>query len=302
MNVHYLKNALVLARKLHFTQAAKELNIVQPALSRQIRQLEEDLGAKLFRRNKRNVELTEAGRFFVEEVEEVLNRLDRLCQRTAQIHRGEVGEIRIGFTHSIMQSLLPDILQRIHRLKPGLRAILREMNNRGQYEALRNKEIDLGFATNPLVPSHLESKVLLVDNFVVLLPQDHPVDEGNYRGFSVFAKEDFIFPTPTDGINYVRILESICLDAGFTPRVIHETDSATTGFRLVEAGLGISIEPVSSLHNQVLNIKRIELKTIPQKARLTMMWRPDFEKEYPDLFEMLVISKVDGIIRDHLLK
>ena len=159
--------------------------------------------------------------------------------------------------------------------------------NRDQYLALQKNDLDIGFATNPQVPFNLKSKVLHIDNFVVLLPKNHPVNNSNYTSFSVFANEDFIFPSVADGPNYVHILESICMDAGFTPKIIHETDSASTSFRLVEAGLGISLEPISSLSGHEFTIKNIELKSIKQKAKLTMMWNPEKESKYPLLFTLL---------------
>lgn len=288
MNVDQLKHVLILAKTLHFTKAAAEMNIVQPALSRQIKQLEEEIDADLFKRSKRNVELTEAGHYFVTEIQKILNELDRVSKRASQICKGKAGELRIGFTHSVMQSILPGILKEIPKRMPGMKIILKEMNNRDQYLNLAVNELELGFATNPLVPSNLKSKVIHVENFVVLLPEAHPLQKDVYQDFSVFREEEFIFPSREDGPHYVRIIESICLDAGFTPKVIHETDSASTSFRLVEAGMGISIEPISSLLGQSISIKAIELDNISQQANLTMMWRPEFEQEYPELFEMLV--------------
>ncbi len=287
MNTQSLKNAIVLAEKLNFTRAAEELNIVQPALSRQIRQLEDHIGALLFKRDKRNVRITPAGQYFIKESKKLLAQLEIVVKKTAHIHHGQAGEIRIGFTHSIMQTILPEILKTINDQIPGIRTVLREMNNRDQYLALQQNELDIGFATNPMVPLNLKSKVLHIDNFVVLLPDHHPVDINNYENFSVFSNEEFIFPSVADGPNYVHILESICIDAGFTPKIVHETDSASTGFRLVEAGLGISLEPISSLHGHEFPIKSIELKNIKQKAKLTMMWNPDREPEYIQLFALL---------------
>ncbi len=292
MNIQQLKNVVLLSEKLNFTRASEELNIVQPALSRQIKQLEEEIGATLFERNKRNVKLTRAGVYFVTEAKKLISSAERLIKQTNHIHNGEAGEIRIAFTHSIMQTILPEILQTIHQRTPGIKAILKEMNNRDQYLALQQNELDIGFATNPMVPVNLKSKVLHIDNFVILLPENHSVNESNYENFSVFSKEEFIFPTVSDGPNYVHILESICVEAGFTPKIVHETDSASTSFRLVEAGLGISLEPKSSLHGHEFPIQSIELKDIKQKAKLTMMWNPEREFEYPELFELLKNWKV----------
>ncbi len=293
MNIHQLKSALVLSKKLNFTQAAEELNIVQPALSRQIKHLENEIGALLFYRNKRNVKLTPAGQYFIKEATKLITQIDRVSKQTKYIHNGEVGEIRIGFTHSIMQTILPKILKAIGKELPGLKTILKEVNNHDQYWALQQNELDIGFATNPLVPSTLKSKIFQVDNFAVLLPLDHVVNQDTYQDFSVFAEESFIFPSRVDGPNYVQIIESICVDAGFNPNVIHETDSASTSFRLVESGIGISLEPISSLKDHLFPIKSIELKDIKQKAKLTMMWDENIEQEYPSLFQLLKEWKVD---------
>ncbi len=287
MNLQQLKNVVVLAEKLNFTRAATTLNIVQPALSRQIKQLEEEIGAIIFKRDKRNVSLTPSGIYFVEEAKKIIRQLEKAKKQTANIHNGKAGEIKIGFTHSIMQTILPDILKTINQQIPGIKSVLKEMNNRDQYVALQQNEIDIGFATNPMVPFNLNSKVIHIDNFVVLLPETHTISKANYSDFSVFANEEFIFPSITDGPNYVHILRSICIDAGFSPKIVHETDSASTSFRLVEAGLGISLEPISSLHRQELHIKTIELDKIKQKAQLTMIWNPDREFEYPFLFDVL---------------
>ncbi len=292
MTIQQLKNVIILSEKLNFTRAAEELHIVQPALSRQIKQLEEEIGAVLFKRDKRNVRITAAGTYFIREAKKLVRQSERMAKQAADIQNGEVGEIHIAFTHSVMQTILPDILKTINQRTPGIKAILKEMNNRDQYLALQQNELDIGFATNPMVPINLKSKVLHIDNFVILLPENHPVDKKNYKDFSVFAKEEFIFPTVSDGPNYVHILESICIDAGFTPKIVHETDSASTSFRLVEAELGISLEPISSLHGHEFPIKRIELKDIKQKAKLTMMWNPERESEFPELFQLLKNWKV----------
>lgn len=287
MNIHSLTSALMLAQKLNFTRTAEALNIVQPALSRKIQQLEEEIGASIFKRNKRNVELTPAGTYFIQEVEQIVKQLERVMDRTRKIHRGEAGELRIGFTHSVMQSILPGIIKKIRQGMPELKTILHEMNNRDQFMALQKGDLDVGFCTNPLVPGKLKSRVIHVDHFVLLLPKNHPVDAENFTDLSVLAEEDFIFPSPSDGPNYVRMLESMCLEAGFQPKIIHETDSATTSFRLVEAGLGVSFEPLSSVKWNELPVKLIELPDLPQKAALTMIWSPKLEVDYPDLFDLL---------------
>jgi len=287
MNIQHLQNALILSKKLHFTKAAEEVNIVQPALSKQIQNLEQELEIDLFKRTNRNVELTDSGLYFLQEIEKILLQIDRIKEKAKIIQQEGKGEIRIGFTHSALQTILTDVIQIIGQFKPGLRTTLRELNNKEQYASLRNKELDIAFATNPLVPADLRSEKLGSNNFAVLLPKNHSVNKRNFKNFSVFSDEEFIFPSLDYNMNYPRILLSICTDAGFIPKMSHIASSANTCFNLVEKGFGISIEPMTSLKNQDLNLTIIELKNIPQKSELTMLWHKDFELEYPEIIKQI---------------
>ena len=287
MDIRHLRNALLLSRRLHFTKASQELNIVQPALSRQIKQLEVELDITLFKRNKRSVELTEAGTYYLGEVEKLLLQLERAQEQAKVIEEGGFGELRIGFTHSVLQTIMPEVLEIIKALRPGIKTVLRELNNLAQFPALTNRELDLGFATNPVLPPNLFGKKISTNNFAVLLPLDHPVSAENYTDFSVFKHEEFIFPPMGPDRTYPALLASICHDAGFEPKCTHVTGSASTGFKLIEKGMGIGIEPVTSLYNQELPLKIIELPNIPQKAELTMIWNQDFQDEHPALLKAL---------------
>lgn len=284
MNFQRLKNIITLAEELNFTRAAEQMNIVQPAFSRQVKQLEEEIGVKLFKRDKRNVSVTPAGIYFVSESEKILKHLGKAIVKTQKINNGDSGEIRIGFTHSAMQTSLPTILKSIKENLPDLKIILKEINNLDHYEALLSGDLDLGIGTNPIVPSYLKHKTLYIDNFSVILPKNHPIDNTNYIDFSVFSEEPLIRPARASGIEHVRKIESICSDAGFIPAIVHETDSAIASLKLVEAGMGIAIEPTSSLIGLDFNIKSIVLNNINHKVEHTMMWNPHKEKENPALF------------------
>lgn len=288
MDIQTLQNFLKVAKTLHFTRASEDAFIAQPALSRQIKQLEETLGATLFKRNKRNVELTEAGVYFREQIEKILHQWNSACKLTRQIHLGEAGVIRIGYTHSAMQTFLPDIVRQINHEMPSMRTVMFELTNLQQVEALQKKEMDIGFTTNPVIEGEIHSKVLLRDNFVVVLPLDHAVTPSNYTSFSVFEHEGFILPPRDESSLYVATIESICSDAGFKPRIVHETPFASTGLRLVEAGIGITVEPKSGLRAEPAGVRYIELKNIRQKAELTMLWHKDLERQRPLLLELML--------------
>ena len=139
MDLHTLRNFLHVARTLHFTKASHDALVAQPALSRQIKQLEEALGADLFKRNKRNVELTPAGIYFRAEVERMLAQWEYTCKRVAQIEKGEAGDIRIGYTHSAMQSFLPETIRQINQRFPEVRTRMFELTNLEQVLGIQKK-------------------------------------------------------------------------------------------------------------------------------------------------------------------
>jgi DNA-binding transcriptional LysR family regulator len=286
MNIQQLRNALILAKRLHFTKTAEEARIVQPALSRQISTLEEELDVQLFKRHKRKVELTPAGEYFTMEMEKLLLQFDLIHHKARQIAKGQV-EIRIGFTHSIKQSILPEVLNKIRKSRPGIGFVLKEVNNEGQFKGLQLKQLDLGFSTNPIIPPNLFGKKLTSCDFVLLLPKNHPVTEENYHDFSVFANEEFIFPPLEDGSNHLEIMKSICLDAGFTPNITHTTSSAGTAFKLVENGMGVCLEPENSIQGLNLPLTIIPLRKVSQKAELTIIWNEDFAHDFPELLAEL---------------
>jgi len=287
MDTQTLKNFVTLADTLHFTKASEQVFMAQPALSRQIKQLEQSIGAELFKRDKRNVSLTKAGAYFKQAAQQTLDQLNYAISRTKQIHNGEAGEIKIGYTHSIVQTILPGIIKEIRAQFPDVKTILREMNNNEQYRDLTEQKIDIGFATNPIVPENLKSKVFFEDVFVVVLPENHPLLKAKHFELSALASEPFILPHQVDGSDYVYIVESICLDAGFFPNVVHHTSSVSSALKLVEAGLGITIEPKGSMSGQNLAIRYIELNKISQKVQSTILWNENTENEHLPILQLV---------------
>lgn len=291
MDLYQLKHFLALAETLNYRRTAEAVFIAQPALTRQIQQLERDVGAQLFRRDKRTVTLTPAGAYLQQEARRLIEQLEQAFRKTAQIHRGEAGEIRIGHASSAMQSILPRLLATIRDQTPDLRALLMETTNRFQMAALQNREIDVGFSPNVITPADISSRIIYAENFVVILPESHPVTAETFTDLSVFAPDDFILPPLREGMGYVESLQSLCQTYGFLPHIAYESAYSGTVLRLVEAGMGISIEPASTLRGQNLRIKTIELTDVPQKAEMRMLWlteRTDELKPFLNLIDRLL--------------
>jgi DNA-binding transcriptional LysR family regulator len=286
MDIQQLKNFLILCETLNFRKASEQINIVQPALSRQIQLLENEVGALLFNRNKRNVALTEAGIHFRNESNRILHELEKVIEKTALIHKGEAGEIRISNASSAMQTVVPKFLVKAKEKFPYLKTNLLEISNRIQIEMLLNRESDIGIGPNILVPPEINYRVLYKENFVVLLPQNHRIDVDNFTDLSVLKDENFILPPLSVGFGYVETIQQICLKHGFIPKVVHESAHSSSVQRLVEAGLGISIEPISSVKGMNAKIKLIELKNESQKAEMMLLWLKEREYELRNFIEL----------------
>lgn len=287
MDIHQIKYFLALADSLNYRRTAETVFITQPALSRQIQQLETEVGALLFKRDKRNVALTPAGAYLRQEGGRLVEQLEGAFRRTAQIHRGEAGEVRIGHASSAMQSILPKLLIDIREKLPDLRALLMETTNRYQLEVLQNRQIDVGFSPNIITPPNVSSRVVYEENFVVLLPEQHPVSADTFTDLSVFAQEAFILPPLREGMGYVESIQALCQPYGFLPRIAYESAYSGTVLRLVEAGMGISIEPASTLRGQNGRIKTIELTNAPVKAEMRMLWLTERTAELGPFFNLV---------------
>lgn len=287
MDIQQLKNFLVLCETLNFRKASEQINIVQPALSRQIQLLEEEIEALLFDRSKRNISLTEAGNFFKQETDRILQDLEKAINKTAQLHRGEAGEIWIGHASSAMQTVLPQFILKIKGIYPNIKTGLLEISNLEQIEMLLTRETDIGIGPNLLLPNTINYRVLYQENFAVLLPKNHPISADNFTDLSVFANEKFILPPLSVGSGYVETIYQICQQYGFRPDVAYESAHSSGVQRLVEAGLRISIEPISSVRGHNMDIKLIELTEIPQKAEMMLLWLRERETELKRFLDLI---------------
>jgi len=279
MDVQQIKNFLVLCETLNFRKAAEQINIVQPALSRQIQLLENEMGAMLVNRSKRTVTLTAAGIFFQKEAHRILQDLNKTIVRTSQVHHGEAGEVKITHSSSAMNTVVPTFLVKVKHKWPDVKTIAQETSNFQQIEMLLTRKTDMGVAPNIILPPEAGSKILYMENFVLILPGGHPLSKKRLTDLSVLKNETFILPQLSTGVGYVEVLLQICQGFGFKPNVAHESAHSIGVLRLVEAGLGISIEPMSSVRGANMNIKLIELKSLPQKVVMTLFWLREREAE-----------------------
>ena len=273
MELRHLHYFIAVAEELHFSRAAERLCISQPPLSQQIRSLEDELGVKLFERTKRHVQLTEAGKVFLERSYLVLAQLEQAIVVTQRIGRGEVGRLALGFVDTAMYTVLPEILRTFREQFPAVQLELHELTTSQQIQALHHKQIDIGIVRSAISEPGLSVECFVPESLVLALPETHPLSAQTQVSLSTLADELFIlFPAKLGPVFYEQIIHS-CQQAGFHPKVSQEAVQMQTIVGLVAAGLGIAIVP-ASLQNFYRSgvIYRPLQEQIPETG-LYLIWR-----------------------------
>lgn len=277
LELRHLRYFLAVAEDLHFRKAAERLYISQPGLSRQIKKLETELGYPLFLRNNRKVALTPAGAYLQTETSRLLQQLDGVLHHANMLNEGVEGTLKFGYVGSAMQNIIPELLVRFRADFPNVRYGLEALDNQQQIDRLMTRDIDIGFIRLERVPQELNRHVVFEDTFSLVLPLDHPLSAQNFTSLAQLQSEPFILFDPAYSLPYYEKVMELFDDAGFSPMVSHRTVHATTIYRLVENGFGLSIVPTSLQMGYQLGVKFIELTNIPQRTKLSAVWRGDNE-------------------------
>jgi DNA-binding transcriptional LysR family regulator len=245
MQMRHLECFLAVAEELHFTRAAQRLHLSQPPLSRCIKDLETELGVVLFRRTRRTVSLTDAGRAYQQRVHAVLAQLEQARDEARRIDRGEAGTLTIGFVGALTYEFLPAILRGYRARRPGVHLALRDLTPAEQIEAVSTGALDVGFVgILPDRPSEdVDHRILRRDRMVAAIPKDHAL--GGRKGIRLaeLETEPWILIERKVSPSYDRFIRRLCAGAGYTPRVEHEAARAQAMLGLVAAGLGVTIVP-----------------------------------------------------------
>ena len=267
----HIKYFLAVAEDLHFRKAAERLFISQPGLSRQIKQMEDDLGIKLFERHNRKVALTKSGKYLQKELAKNLKNLEHILNHAKLLNDGVGGDLKFGYVGSAMQEIIPNLLVQFRKEHPDVVFSLKEMDNQKQIENLLSHDIDMGFVRLERVPRGLEIIPILKETFCLVLPEDHSITAKEFVDLSQFKDESFILFDPKYSASYYEKVMQIFDDSDFSPIISHSTIHASSIYKLVENNFGISIVPKSLLSNHK-GVRFIELDMISQRTVLSAVW------------------------------
>ena len=271
MELRHIRYFLVLAEELNFSRAAERLYIAQPPLSRQIQELEKEIGAKLFHRTNRQVELTNAGKVFLKKAYHILDQVEQACISTRLSSTGKEGEFRIGFNGAI-HDIIPT-LKKYRELYPEVGIILKQMNATEQIEALNEKRIDIGTVTIPINNDKIQVMPLRKIHFMVAFPEKHPLALKESIYIRDMADETFIITPKSAGALYYDTFMSAFENADFTPKITIQAHDIHSVLTLVEAGMGITLTPTPT--TQVNGIIKRKVEDINITLEASLAWRKD---------------------------
>ena len=274
MELRHLRYFVGVADELHFGRAARRLGISQPPLSQQIKALEEELGVALFDRSSRRVALTGPGRLFLIEARKTLAQAAHAIDIARRAHKGEVGEVSIGFSSSVpFTAVVVDALSAFRDAYPAVRLNLTEMPRGEQIEALTDERIDVGFIRGFETPSFsipIEVRMLLTEPLLVAMRSDHPLASlGRLPTIDDLRDQPFVLYQRTFGAGFNEHLTQLCARAGFVPRIVQEATGLSTLLGLVAAGMGITVitRSLGALHPE-----NIVFRTLDDPEALSKLW------------------------------
>jgi DNA-binding transcriptional LysR family regulator len=244
MELRQLQHFIAAAEELNFTRAAARVHIVQSALSTSIRLLEEELNAKLFLRNTRQVQITPTGRAFLEKAREVLRSVEVSRETVAEVEGLTRGSLSIGTVHSLPSFLdLPSLIARYHAIAPGIEVRLRQGDFASLIQQLRSGQLDLAFLPLLEVPDDIFSGIIACEDLVAVTPPNHPL--AGRSGVALRELIDYRFIDFDIGWGTRPIIDRAFGQAGLQRNTDFEATDLETVIDLVGKGLGIALLPES---------------------------------------------------------
>jgi DNA-binding transcriptional LysR family regulator len=280
VELRHLRYFIAVAEQLNFSRAAARLHIAQPPLSRQVRQLEDDIGIQLLARTKRRVELTNAGRVFLEEARKLILQAEHATEVARRAQKGESGIIKIGIASGLGGVVGRIVVEHCRRF-PEVEVECRDVFSTMQNEALRKHEIDVGFLRPPVDQLNLNFQMLFEEKFVVVLPKTHPLAKRRSLRFKDIAEEPLIiFNRNISSGLYERILD-LYRKRGYNPHltVTHAEAHEEGGTIMVASGKGIYIGVGAIVTRSVsgVEVSAVHLNERDARIEVYAAWRKEEE-------------------------
>lgn len=243
MELRHLRYFVTVAEELNFSKAAIKLFTAQPSLSQQIKDLEEEIGVRLFNRTKRKVELTEEGVVFLQEARLTLAQAEKAITMARQVAQAKQQRLIIGFVPVAEMKVFPCVIPSFRIQYPDLHIELKSLNNQEQMDMLRQGQLDLSFTRSNIQDDEIESLFVLREPLKLLLPKNHPL--AKYERIPVQALDnlDFIITNPTQSLTLHNLILDYAKENNIHLNIVQHADNILLNINLVNIGMGCSILP-----------------------------------------------------------
>lgn len=277
MELRHLRYFIAVAEERNIGRAASRLHISQPPLTRQIQQLEEELGVQLFNRTPRGMELTPAGELLLDEARNINAVIEQATERTQRAGQGKFGRLDVAIFGSAILDTIPRLLADFRETYPDVKVVLHSMRKEEQLEALRQRRISVGF-NRLITPSpDYTLELITTETLLLALPENHPLAQHASVDFKALANVPLIL-YPTGGRpNFIDKALSLFQQTGVEPNIAQEVGDAVTAVSLVSKGFGVSLVPQSSKALSLPGLTYRPMTGLPANANvdLSCIYRPD---------------------------
>lgn len=273
MELRQIRYFRQVATELSFTRAARSLHMAQPPLSRQIKLLEEELGVDLFERVGRGIRMTDAGRYFLIQTENLTQKLDEIIRATQRIGRKEKRRFGLGFVPSTLYGFMPQFISRLRELDDQVDIELFEMTTLQQFNALKAGRIDIGVGRIMLDDDEIERVMLRDEGIVVALPAHHPLSDRSTLTLQDVATEPLILYPARPRPSYADQVLTMFRNRGQTPNVIQQVNELQTAIGLVAAGVGAAMVPESVRGLHRIDVAYVYMDEPGFSTPIMLSWR-----------------------------
>jgi DNA-binding transcriptional LysR family regulator len=290
MELRQLRYLVALADELNFTRAAARAHVAQPALSQQIRRLEDELGMRLVERTTRQVRLTEAGATLVSRGRRIMAEVDAARADIDAIRGILTGHVRVGTMHTMGPVDVSHALAIFHERHPAIELTVREESSKELAEMLRDDELDLAFlSVTEEIESHgLGLQPLVSEELMVVLPPDHRLCRRQRLRMAELEDEEFI--SFREGARLRELLIEAAASAGFEPQIKLESNESERIRRLVARGMGVAVLPRSDARASGTDVTAVALTEPSLTREIALAWRRE-RKQPPAVAEFLDLSR-----------
>jgi DNA-binding transcriptional LysR family regulator len=278
MELRHLRYFVAVGEEQHFGRAAKLLHIAQPALSRQIQDLEREIGFPLFERLPRGVKLSVAGKLFLEDARRILQEVQDAIRRAELVASGKAGTLRVGFVESISwHGVVPESFRRFRQKQPDAELTPVPMLSLAQVEAVRSGRLDAGFIVSvDTLGDELDQKPVVQHKIVLAAPKGHPVTRQTRVQLRDLTGVPIVrFPRRANPAAYDRLMEA-CFRGGLkSPRIVQEADDHATILSLVSCRLGVALVSDAARWHCPSGVALLPIADLNVRVSFSLIWRKD---------------------------